>query len=488
MSPEPSSSIAPPDHQLPPTTDPPKRRRHRWIWVVVLLAFGLLFYWVFSYSKKNQAAVMSGGGGGGGRRGVVPGMSIPVVPATSKTGSLGVYLEAIGTVTPVYTAYMTAQVTGVVTAVHYREGQYVKQGDPLVDIDSRTYAAQLAQSQGALERDQNLLAEAQMDLARYQTAWAKNAIPRQTLEDQEKLVLQDQGTVKNDEGNVQYATVQLGYCHIVSPINGRVGLRLVDPGNLVTANSTNTLVVVTQIQPITVIFTVAEDNLDQVVDQMRHGKQLSVDAWNRDRSSKLAGGKLMTVDNLIDTTTGTVKLRAQFPNSDAALFPNQFVNTRLLVNTLENQIMVPSSAIQHNGDVAFVYLIKPGPGNPNAASAQAGPNQQANGAKPGGNAGQGGGGRHAGGAAGGAGGPSGGVQQGAGPGGAGSQGGSPAKYHVEVKEVKTGITDNGWTAVEGIPSGTMVANSSFDKLQDQSDVSLSNANIPESSSDESNAP
>ena len=247
MSPEPSSSIAPPDHQLPPTTDPPKRRRHRWIWVVVLLAFGLLFYWVFSYSKKNQAAVMSGGGGG--RRGVIPGMSIPVVPATSKTGSLGVYLEAIGTVTPVYTASMTAQVTGVITAVHYREGQFVNKGDPLIDIDPRTYAAQLAQAQGTLERDQNLLAEAQMDLARYQTAWSKNAIPRQTLEDQEKLVLQDQGTVKNDEGNVQYATVQLGYCHIVSPIDGRVGLRLVDPGNLVTANSTTTLVVVTQKRP-----------------------------------------------------------------------------------------------------------------------------------------------------------------------------------------------------------------------------------------------
>jgi multidrug efflux system membrane fusion protein len=477
MSPEPSSSIAPPDRQLPPTTDLPKRRRQRWIWVVVLLAFGLLFYWVFSYSKKNQAAVM--GGGGGGRRGVIPGMSIPVVPATSKTGSLGVYLEAIGTVTPVYTAYMTAQVTGVVTAVHYREGQYVKQGDPLVDIDPRTYAAQLAQAQGALERDQNLLAEAQMDLARYQTAWAKNAIPRQTLEDQEKLVLQDQGTVKNDEGNVQYAAVNLGYCHIVSPIAGRVGLRLVDPGNLVTANSTNTLVVVTQIQPITVIFTVAEDDLDQVLDQMRHGKQLSVDAWNRDRSAKLAGGKLMTVDNLIDTTTGTVKLRAQFPNSNGALFPNQFVNTRLLVNTLDNQIMVPSSAIQHNGDVAFVYLIKPGPGNPNAAS-PAGPNQQANGTKRGGSATQGGSRNAGGGSSGGAGGPSG-----------GNQGGGRAQYHVEMKEVKTGITDNGWTAVQGIPSGTMVANSSFDKLQDQADISLSNANIPETStglSDESNAP
>ncbi len=162
---------------------------------------------------------------------------------------------------PLYTDSITAQVTGVITAVHYREGQYVRKGDPLIDIDARPYAAQLAQAQGLLERDQNPLAEAQMDLDRYKQAWAKNAIPRQTLEDQEKLVLQDQGTVKNDEGTVQYDQVQVDYCHITSPISGRVGLRLVDPGNLVTANSTTTLVVVTQEQPITVIFTLGEDNL-----------------------------------------------------------------------------------------------------------------------------------------------------------------------------------------------------------------------------------
>ena len=450
---------------------PQRRRRHLWVWAVVLIAFGLLFYWVFSYSHKNPTAMM-----GGGRRGVMPGIPIPVVPATAKTGSLGVYMEAIGTVTPVYTAQITAQVTGVITDVHYREGQYVSKGDPLIDIDSRTYAAQLAQAQGTLQRDQNLLAEAQMDLQRYQTAWAKNAIPRQTLEDQEKLVLQDEGTVKNDQGAVQYATVQVGYCHIVSPISGRVGLRLVDPGNLVTANSTTVLVVVTQMQPITVIFTLAEDNLDQVLAQMRRGRQLSVDAWNRDRTQKLASGKLETVDNMIDTTTGTVKLRALFPNSNGDLFPNEFVNTRLLVNTLENQVMVPSSAIQHNGDVAFVYLIKPGPGTPAAAS-------------PGGagaaRGGPGGGNRRG---ARGAGSPGGGAQ----PGGAESQGaGSPAagpKYHVVMQEVKTGVTDNGWTAVTGIPSGSLVANANFDKLQDQADVALSNVGIPDTAttlSDES---
>jgi multidrug efflux system membrane fusion protein len=449
---------------------------------VILIAFGLLFYWVIT--EKRTAAPTAGGGG---RRGMMAGVAVPVVPATAKTGSLGIYLEAIGTVTPVYTASITAQITGVITEVHYREGQVVKKGDPLIDIDSRQYAAQLAESQGALERDQNLLAQAQMDLTRYQQAWAKNAIPRQTLEDQEKLVLQDQGTVKNDEGAVQYAQVQLGYCHIVSPITGRVGLRLMDPGNLVTANSTTTLVVVTQLQPITVIFTLAEDNLDQVLAQMRHGKALNVDAYDRDRSTKLAAGKLMTVDNLIDTQTGTVKLRAQFLNSNGMLFPNQFVNTRLLVNTLDNQIMVPSSAIQHNGDVAFVYLIKPGPGNPNAASQ--GSSSQTGAASPNGGTNQGGGSGKGSGKSGKSG-QSGG-KQGGGSGQGNGQGQGKAQYHVVMQVVKTGVTDNGWTAITGIASGTVVANSSFDKLMDQADIAISNVGIPDAQttiSGESSAP
>jgi len=485
MSSQPSASIAPPDHQLPPTTGAaPRKRRHLWIWAVILIIFGLLFYWVIT--EKRTAAPTAGGGG---RRGMMAGVAVPVVAATAKTGSLGIYLPAIGTVTSVYTASMTAQVTGVITEVHYREGQIVKKGDPLVDIDARPYEAQLAQAQGALERDRNLLAEAQMDLERYQQAWAKNAIPRQTLEDQEKLVLQDQGTVKNDEGTVQYEQVEVGYCHIVSPITGRVGLRLMDPGNLVTANSTSTLVVVTQVQPITVVFALAEDNLDQVLAQTRHGKQLNVEAWNHDRSRKLADGKLMTIDNQIDTTTGTVKLRAQFTNSDGALFPNQFVNTRLLVDTLENQIEVPSSAIQHNGDTAFVYLIKPGPGNPNAASQSNPSSTQAGGASPSGGAGQGAGSRKGGG------GQAGGGKQGGGPGTGGpGQGGGNSngpKYHVVMQIVKTGVTDNGWTAVTGIASGVEVANSSFDKLQDQADIVLSKVGIPDSQttiSGESNAP
>jgi multidrug efflux system membrane fusion protein len=245
-------------------SQPVKKRRHFWIWAIILVLFVLLFWWVW---RQHSASATAPAGQGG--RGAMAG-TVPVTVATATKGSIGVYLDAIGTVTPIYTDSITAQVTGAITAVHYREGQTVHKGDLLIDIDSRPYEAQLEQVQGALERDQNLLAEAQMDLKRYQDAWAKNAIPRQTLEDQEKVVLQVQGTVKNDQGIVQYDQVQVGFCHIASPIDGRVGLRLVDPGNLVTANSSTTLVVVTQVQPITIIFTLAEDNLPQVLQQM-HG-------------------------------------------------------------------------------------------------------------------------------------------------------------------------------------------------------------------------
>jgi len=338
---------------LPPvdlTPDPPKKRRHRWIWVVILLLFGLLFYWVLHQHYRSEAV--------GGRRAFAG--TVPVTEATAREGSIGVYLEAIGTVTPVYTDSITSQVTGAITSVHYREGQYVRKGDPLVDIDPRPYQAQLMQAEGTLQRDQNVLAEAKMDLQRYKEAWAKNAIPRQTLDDQEKLVLQEEGTVKNDEGQVQYDQVQLGFCHITSPIDGRVGLRLVDPGNVVTANSSTTLAVVTQMKPITVIFTVAEDSLPDVLEQMRAGRQLKVEAYDRTDQHLLATGRLITVDNQIDTVTGTVKLRAEFPNSKGILFPNQFVNTRLLVRTLDKQVLIPSSAIQHNGAISFVYLIRNG--------------------------------------------------------------------------------------------------------------------------------
>lgn len=389
-----------------PPDEPARKRRHRWIWVVVLLLFGLLFYWAIHHQQKGPAAM-------GGGRGRMMGGVVPVTTATARTGDIGEYLDAIGTVTPLYTDNITSQVTGVIVAVHYREGQMVRKGDPLIDIDPRQFQAQLQQAEGVLERDQNLLAQARMNVERYKKAWAKNAIPRQTLEDQEKLVAQEEGTVKNDEGAVAYQKVQLGYCHITSPISGRVGLRLVDPGNLVTANSTATLVVVTQQQPITVVFTIAEDNLQQVLAQMRHGRTLSVEAYDRAQQNRISTGKLTSVDNQIDTTTGTVKLRAEFDNRDGKLFPNQFVNTRLLVQQLKNQVLIPASAIQHNGNENFVYLIK---GN-----------------------------------------------------------------KAVMRSVKVGGSDGGETAVQGIVAGDVVANSSFEKLQNGSQISISKIKLPATS-------
>jgi multidrug efflux system membrane fusion protein len=280
--------------------------------------------------------------------------------ATATKGNIGVYLGAIGTVTPVYTASITAQASGVLTAVHYSEGQLVRKGEALIDIDPRPYRAQLMQAEGALEHDTNVLAQARMDLDRYRAAWARNGIPKQLLDDQEKIVLQDQGTVKNDQGTVNYDQVQLSFCHITAPIAGRVGLRLVDPGNVVQATGATVLAVITQVQPTTVVFTLAEDSLGQVQARMRQMHTLPVEAWDRAQTAKIASGKLQSIDNQIDTTTGTVKLRALFDNKNGALYPNQFVNTRLLVNTLEGVTLVPTGAVQHNGQVAFLYVIANG--------------------------------------------------------------------------------------------------------------------------------
>jgi multidrug efflux system membrane fusion protein len=286
--------------------------------------------------------------------------SITITATTATKGQIGVYLDAIGTVTPVYTTSITAQASGVLTAVYYNEGQSVKKGDALIDIDPRPYQAQLMQAEGALERDSNVLAQARMDLDRYRTAWAGNGIPKQLLDDQEKIVSADQGTVKNDQGTVNYDQVQLSYCHITAPIDGRVGLRLVDPGNVVQAGGATTLAVITQMQPTTVIFTISEDSLEQVQARMRKLHTLPVDAMDRAQTTKIASGKLFTIDNQIDTTTGTVKLRALFDNKNGALYPNQFVNTRLLVNTLNGVTLVPTAAVQHNGQAAFLYVIANG--------------------------------------------------------------------------------------------------------------------------------
>jgi len=284
--------------------------------------------------------------------------SVPHVrTGVAQRGAIGSYIEALGNVTPLATVNLYSQVTGRVEAVHYSEGQIVHKGDPLIDIDSRPYEAQLVEAEGTLDHDRALLQQAEMDLVRYQQASVNDAIARQTYEDQKLTVDQYRGTVKNDAGQVQYAQVQLSYCHLASPINGRVGLRLVDPGNTIFSGSSSPIVVVTQLQPITVVFNVAEDDLSQVRGEITRRHGLSVDAYDRSQLTKIASGKLLTLDNQIDSSTGTVRFRSQFENADLALFPNQFINARLLVKTLQNVILVPSAAVQHNGTQAFVYVV-----------------------------------------------------------------------------------------------------------------------------------
>ncbi len=282
---------------------------------------------------------------------------IPVTTATATNGEMPIYVEALGTVTPVYTVTIYSRVQGQIMEVHYREGQMVHKGDPLLDIDPRPYEAALTQAEGQLAHDNAMLNEARIDLDRYRSALSRNAIAQQQVYDQEQTVHQDEGTVQNDQGAVANAKVNLVYCHITSPIDGRVGLRLVDPGNIVQANSTTALVVVTQLQPITVIFNVAEDYLSEIEPQLRNGKKMKVEALDRAQEKTIATGSLLALDNQVDTTTGTVKLRAIFDNRDNALFPNQFVNARLLVTTEQNAVLVPSPAIQHNSQQAFVYVI-----------------------------------------------------------------------------------------------------------------------------------
>jgi multidrug efflux system membrane fusion protein len=340
------------DHQLSASAPWYRRSWILWVSLLFVLLLAVIVFLVIHGNDVKAAAAK--------RALVAMSPSVTATGATATKGEIGVYLDSIGTVTPVYTSSITAQASGVITAVHYNEGQPVQKGSALIDIDPQPYQAQLLQAEGALERDTNILAQAQMDLDRYRAAWAQNGIPKQLLDDQEKIVLEDQGTVKNDQGTVNYDQVQLNYCHITAPIAGETGLRLVDPGNVVQADGTTVLVVITQVQPTTVIFTMAEDSLGQVQARMRQLHTLPVEAMNRSQTSKIATGKLFTIDNQIDTTTGTVKLRALFDNKNGALFANQFVNTRLLVNTLEGVTLVPTAAVQHNGQLSFLYVIANG--------------------------------------------------------------------------------------------------------------------------------
>lgn len=285
---------------------------------------------------------------------------VRVATAVARRASVPVQLEALGTVTPLHTVAISSQVSGQVMAVHYEEGQLVHEGDALVDIDPRPLQATLLQARGTLQKDRALYAQARMDLARFRAAWAKNAIAKQQLDDQEKQVQQAAGVVKNDLGVVQFDQAQLAYCHITAPLSGRIGLRLVDPGNVLSAASGTTLAVITQLSPMSVVFSLAEDDLGSVLEQTRQGVHLSAEALDRSRTKTLARGTLSALDNQIDTSTGTVKARAVFDNADEALFPNQFVNVRLRVRTIDGATTLPSSSLQHDGSDTFVYVVQGG--------------------------------------------------------------------------------------------------------------------------------
>jgi multidrug efflux system membrane fusion protein len=324
------------------------------VWLAILVVVTIAFYfllWPRITGAKTAAAASKAA-----LKGPAP---IPVVVATARKGDIGVYYSGLGAVTPLATVTVRTRVDGQLMSVRYREGDTVHKGDLLVEIDDGPYQAALTQAEGQLIRDQALLENARIDLARYEVLFPQQAIPEQTLATQKALVHQDEGIVKLDEGQIESAKVNLAYCKITAPVTGRIGLRLVDPGNIVQAVDTNGLVVITQMDPISVIFTISEDQLQVVLKKMAAGQPLEVDAYDRDLKTKIATGSLTTLDNQIDPTTGTLKLRATFGNTDNSLFPNQFVNARLLVQEKHGVTLVQTAAVQRNSQATYVYLVKP---------------------------------------------------------------------------------------------------------------------------------
>ncbi len=321
--------------------------------VIAVMAIVAAGVWAF-HGYTPAAAQGARGRGGAGLGGPVP-----VVAVAARQGAIGVYVDGLGTVTPISTVAVHSRVDGELMAVHFREGELVHKGDLLAEIDPRPFEVQLAQADGQLVKDQALLDNARTDLARYQDLVKQNAAPEQQLVTQRALVAQYEGAVKTDEGAIASARLSLTYSRIASPLTGRIGLRLVDPGNIVHANDANGLLVITQVQPISVIFSIAESQLAPVVRRVQTGSKLRVDAYDWLAKTKLTSGTLATIDNQIDQTTGTLKLRAIFDNAKAELFPNQFVNARLLVEEKQGATLLPTAAVERNGQATYVWLVKP---------------------------------------------------------------------------------------------------------------------------------
>lgn len=383
------------------------RKRRHWAWVVVALVIMLVTGGVFFLRHRGQSQsepqATRGRGGAGSA-------IIMVSTATAQQSDIGVYVNALGVVTPLNTVSVKSRVDGQLVKVNYSEGQLVHAGDPLVEIDPAPYQATLDQAAGKKNQDQASLNLQQVELKR-EAAMVAAKIDSQDAYDQVAAQVKElEAAVKSDEATVESAQVQLAYCHITAPISGRVGLRLVDGGNIVHASDANPLLVITELQPITVIFNVAEDELPRIQKQLQAGNTLTVDAFDRAQTKKIATGTLLTLDNQIDPTTGTVKLKAVFTNADESLFPSQFVNARLLVDTLKDATLLPNTVIQRNADSAFVYLIKPD---------KTGTNQT-----------------------------------------------------VSMQPITVGTTDGNVSAVDGVNPGTVVAADNFNKLTDGAKVTV----------------
>ena len=336
-------------------------RKHWWIWglVVVLAVAGIWYSRSRGIQASNPGGAPATNPGAGGAMGMAD-QPLPVMVATARKGDLPVYFNGLGTVTAFNTVTVRSRVDGQIVKINFTEGQFVKEGDSLIEIDPRPFQVQKEQAEGQLAKDQAQLKDAQVDYERYQMLFKEGVIPKQQLDTQQATVGQSEGAIRADAAQIDNAKLQITYSHITAPISGRVGLRLVDIGNIVHATDTNGLVVITQLQPIAVLFSLPQDQLPQVMARMRTGTPLIAEAYDRDNSEKIATGKLLTIDNQIDTTTGTYKLKAVFDNSRNELFPNQFVNMHLLVETAKNVIIVPTTAVLHGPKGTYVFAVAQG--------------------------------------------------------------------------------------------------------------------------------